>query len=87
MNDPAVSILSSVLPFVLLLAIWAVLLVWLRGNSKRAKKTARESYIDPMREMLQIEIVPEIRALRESVEALRAQVKASDDNASDRWIK
>jgi hypothetical protein len=40
----------------------------------RAKSTAHNYYVEPMREVIRVEIVPEIRALRESIDALRKEI-------------
>ena len=66
-------ILISVLPFVALLALWFFLLKRMRSGDA----TYTKGYLDPMQEMIRLEILPEIRALRESVDALRADIKAS----------
>jgi len=71
------SILTSIAPFVLLLALWFFLLRQMR----RGGNTTKKNFIDPMREMLEGVIVPEIRALRESVDALRAEIKARDEDS------
>ena len=67
--------LYSIAPFVLLIALWFLLA---RQLSNRAGST-KKNFIGPMQEMLQTVIVPEIRALRESVDALRADIKARDE--------
>jgi len=72
MENSATSILISALPFVLILVLWFFLLKRIRGGALRNQK----NLIDPMQQMLEKTIVPEIRALRESVERLGAEVKA-----------
>jgi ATP-dependent Zn protease len=69
------STLVSIAPFVLLLALWFFLLRQMRKGGSSTKK----NLVDPMEEMLKAVIVPEIRALRESVESLRAEIKASNE--------
>jgi hypothetical protein len=72
MESSATSILISVLPFVLLLALWFFLLQQMRKGGR----LNRSSLIDPMQQMLVQTIVPEMRALRESVDRLGAEIKA-----------
>jgi hypothetical protein len=74
------SILTSVVPFVLLLALWFFLLKKIRGGTATTKK----NLVDPFQEMLQTVIVPEIRALRESIDALSAEVKSRNENQDSR---
>ena len=74
MENLGTSMLVSIAPFVALLVLWFVLLRQMR----RGNQATRKNLIDPMREMLQTVVVPEIRALQESVEALRADLKARD---------
>jgi ATP-dependent Zn protease len=69
------SMLVSIAPFLALLALWFFLL---RQMSKGAGNT-KKSLVDPLREIAQAIIVPEIRAVRESVDALRAEIKARDE--------
>jgi len=68
--------LVNVVPVLLLLAFWLFLFRLMRKGNFGYRKTV----VEPMREVLQSEIVPEIRALRESVDALRAEIKARDEN-------
>jgi hypothetical protein len=68
--------LVSILPFVLLLVLWFFLL---KSMGKGAQAKNKKNFIDPMQEMLEKAIVPEVRALRESVDALRADFKARDE--------
>ncbi len=65
-------ILGSVAPFLVLLAIWFFLLAGMRKN--KWGWGYRKNIVEPMREVLQSDIVPEIRALRESVDALRKEM-------------
>ena len=71
MENSWTNILTSIAPFILLLALWYFLFKQMRKGSSTTKK----NLIDPMREMLETVIVPEIRALRESVDALRAEAR------------
>lgn len=63
-------IFLMILPFLLLLALWFFLL----KQMQKGKFGYQQTVIEPMREVLQSEIVPEIRALRESVDALRKEI-------------
>jgi hypothetical protein len=65
-------ILISVLPLLVLLGLFLFLLKRVGKGSETTKK----NFIDPMQEMLERVIVPEIRALRESVDALRAEIRS-----------
>lgn len=56
-----------ILPFLLILALWFFLLWAMR----RRKGIGYKYQVDMIREALREELTPEIRALRESVEALR----------------
>jgi len=67
MSDFGTSILTAVLPFVAIALFW--LFLW--KQMRKGKNTSQQTLIEPMRKVLQEELVPEIRALRESVEALR----------------
>jgi len=69
------SILVSIAPFAALLALWYFLLRKIR----RETSDTRKNLVDPLQEIVQTIIVPEIRALRESVDALRAEIKARDE--------
>jgi ATP-dependent Zn protease len=70
MHADWIQILTSVAPFLILLALWFFLLQRMRsGNATYQKK-----YIDPMQAMIRSEILPEIALLRESVDKLRTQI-------------
>jgi polyhydroxyalkanoate synthesis regulator phasin len=60
----------TALPFLLILVLWFFLL----KQVQKAKFGYQNTVIEPMREVLQTEIVPEIRALRESIDALRKEI-------------
>jgi hypothetical protein len=62
--------LVNFVPILLLLAFWLYLFRFMRKGNLGYQTTV----IEPMREVLQSEIVPEIRALRESVDALRKEI-------------
>jgi hypothetical protein len=64
-------VLTSIAPFILLLALWFFLWRQMRKGPSSTKKNV----IDPMQEMLERVIVPEVRALRQSVDALREEMK------------
>jgi ATP-dependent Zn protease len=64
-------ILISILPFLALLALWFFLL----KRMGKGAETTKKNFIDPMQEMLERAIVPEIRALRQSVDSLREEMK------------
>jgi hypothetical protein len=66
---------ATVLPFLLLLALWFFLMKRLQAN----KQPTVEELIGPIREMLLKDVGPEIRSLRESVDALRAEINASKE--------
>jgi cell division protein FtsB len=68
--------LISVGPFVLLLVLWFV--VYIRIRAWRASQ--KKNLVDALQESIQTAVLPEIRALRESVDALRAEIKARDEN-------
>jgi len=65
-----VSLLVNIAPFVLLLGLWFFLLRQMRKSENSNQRTV----VEPMRKLLQDEIVPEVRALRESVDALRKEM-------------
>jgi predicted phage gp36 major capsid-like protein len=44
------------------------------------KASLKKNLVDALQESAQTAVLPEIRALRESVEALRAEIKARDEN-------
>jgi hypothetical protein len=69
--DPPSS-LVTVVPFLLLLALWFVLLKMARSG----RSSPKSDLVEPMREMLQTLLIPEIRALRESIDGLRADIKS-----------
>ncbi|HEY5056811.1 MAG TPA: hypothetical protein VII58_11665 [Acidobacteriaceae bacterium] len=71
------STLISILPFVLILLFWFFLLRQMR----KGKNTSQQTLIEPMRKVLQEEIVPEIRAIRESIDALTADLKARNERS------
>jgi hypothetical protein len=77
MESSATSILVSALPFLLILVLWFLLLKQHRGGPLKTQK----NFIDPMQEMLEKTIVPEIRALRESVDRLGAEIKVRGDRS------
>ena len=64
------NMLVSIAPFVLLLALWFFLLRTMR----RGKGSTQQTLIEPMRSVIREEVVPEIRALRDSVDALRREL-------------
>ncbi len=64
-------ILTSVAPFLLLLALWFFLLKRLQA----AKRTTSESPFGPPQPMTTSEVAAELRSLRQSVDALRAEIK------------
>ena len=74
MENYPTSMFVAIAPFILLIALWVALFVWFKQVRGKAKSNAYNHYIEPMREMLQHEIVPEIRALRESIDALRKEI-------------
>jgi hypothetical protein len=65
----------SVAPFVLLLVLWFVLYIGFR----RLKASLKKNLVDALQESTQTTVVPELRALRESVDALRAEIKTRDE--------
>jgi Na+/H+ antiporter NhaC len=69
-------IFISIAPFVLLLVLWFFLYIGFR----RLKASLKKNLVDALQESAQTAVLPEIRALRESVEALRAEIKARDEN-------
>ena len=69
------STLVGIAPFLALLALWFFLLRQMRKGASNTRK----NLVDPLREIVQTDVVPEIRALRESVDALRADIKARDE--------
>jgi len=66
----------SIAPFVLLLVLWFVLYIGIR----RLKASLKKNLVDALQESAQTAVLPEIRALRESVDALRTEIKARDEN-------
>ena len=62
--------LISVAPFALLLLLWFLI----AGQLRRGGSNTKKNLVDPLREIVQTDIVPEIRALRESVDALRKEL-------------
>jgi len=68
--------LIAVAPFAVLLGLWFV--VYLCIRSWRASR--RKNLIYALQESDRMTVLPEIRALRESVDALRAEIKARDEN-------
>jgi hypothetical protein len=69
--------LINVAPFALLLVLWFVLNIRFRAWRVSLKK----NLVDALQESAQAVVLPEIRALRESVDALRAEIKARDERA------
>ncbi|HWB33231.1 MAG TPA: hypothetical protein VG714_08675 [Acidobacteriaceae bacterium] len=67
MNAFWTNTLVSIAPFVALLALWGFLLRQMR----KGKGQTQQTLIEPMRKVLQDEIVTEMRALRESIDGLR----------------
>ena len=65
----------SVAPFVLLLVLWFVLYIGIR----KWRASLKKNLVDALQESTQTTVVPELRALRESVDALRAEIKARDE--------
>jgi hypothetical protein len=65
----------SVAPFVLLLVLWFVLYMGIR----KWRASLKKNLVDALQESTQTTVVPELRALRESVDALRAEIKARDE--------
>ena len=66
----AVHWILAALPFLLILVLWFFLL----KQMQKAKFGYQHTVIEPMREVLHSEFVPEIRALRDSIEALRKEM-------------
>jgi len=69
--------LISIAPFVLLLVLWFFLYIGFR----RLNASLKKNLVDALQESAQTAVLPEIRALRESVDALRAEIKARDENS------
>jgi cell division protein FtsB len=69
--------LITVAPFVILLVLWFVFYIGFR----RLKASLKKNLVDALQESAQTAVLPEIRALRESVDALRAEIKARDENS------
>jgi hypothetical protein len=67
--------LINVAPFVLLLVLWLVMNRVIRARRASLKK----NIVDALQESAQTAVLPEIRALRESVDALREEIKAYDE--------
>ena len=65
----------SVAPFVLLLVLWFVLYMGIR----KWRASLKKNLVDALQESTQTTVVPELRALRESVDALRAEIKTRDE--------
>jgi ATP-dependent Zn protease len=64
------SILTSVAPFALLLALWFFILRRMQAGKQRAA----ENPFGPPQQMSTSEIVAELRSLRQSVDALRKEI-------------
>jgi len=77
MHTTASSVLALSAPFILLLALWFFLLNAMRKGRFGYQKTI----IGPMQEMLQATIVPELHALRDSVDRLSAEIKSLGDRS------
>jgi hypothetical protein len=69
-------IFISIAPFVLLLVLWFVMYIGFRS----LKASLKKNLVDALQESSRTVVLPEIRALRESVDALRAEIKPRDEN-------
>jgi len=67
MANPGTNWLINITPFAILLVLWFFLLRYLQSKQKKDV------------EKIPASVAAELRALRESVDALRAEVKARDD--------
>jgi hypothetical protein len=65
----------NIAPFVVLLALWFVLYIGFR----KCRASLKKNLVDALQESNQTAVLPEIRPLRESVDALRAEIKARDE--------
>jgi hypothetical protein len=75
MNSYWTNILVSVAPFLLLLALWFFLLKRMLAG----KRAANQSPFGQPQEMATADVVAELRSLRQSVDALRADIKALEE--------
>jgi flagellar biosynthesis/type III secretory pathway M-ring protein FliF/YscJ len=75
MHTDIPSSLVIVAPFLLLLFLW---FICLRVFQTRADEK-RKQFAETMKELIQTNVVPEFRALRESVEGLRADLRSMED--------
>ena len=67
--------LVSVAPFALLLALWFILLRRMQARKQRAA----ENPFGASPEMAPTDVAAELRALKQSVDALRADIKSLDE--------
>jgi hypothetical protein len=74
MNSYSTNILVSIAPFLLLLVLWFVLL-----RRMQAGKRTVNSPFGMTQEMATSDVVAELRSLRQSVEALRVDIKAIEE--------
>jgi spore maturation protein SpmA len=77
MTDTFVKALVILAPLLLLLALWLFLLRAMRKGNFGYQKTV----VEPMRKVLQEDVVPEIRAIRESIDALTSDLKARNEKS------
>jgi HAMP domain-containing protein len=75
MQNHWTNMLVSVAPFLLLLVLWFFLLRRIQAG----KRTTREDPFGPPQQMTTTDVAAELRSLRQSVEALRADIKALDE--------
>ncbi|MGA1981123.1 MAG: hypothetical protein ABSG84_01510 [Acidobacteriaceae bacterium] len=71
------SILTSVAPFALLLALWFFIL----RRMQAGKQKAGENPFGAPQQMAPTDVAAELRALRQSVDNLRAEIKARDERS------
>ena len=69
------NMLVSIAPFALLLALWFVLL----RRMQNRKRVSQENPFGPPQQMATADVVAELRALRQSVDALRTDIKALEE--------
>jgi hypothetical protein len=75
MHTDIPSSLVTVAPFLLLLFLWFICLRVFQTRADEKRKQLAET----MKELIQTNVVPEFRALQESVEGLRADLKSMED--------
>jgi flagellar biosynthesis/type III secretory pathway M-ring protein FliF/YscJ len=75
MRTDITSSLVTIVPFLLLLFLWFICLRVFQTKADEKRKQLAET----MQELIQTNVVQEFRALRESVEGLRADLKSIED--------